>query len=149
MKFVFSESLRDAYRENGEVGILTLWIRTLTDTFTSLILQHVENRKGGETMKSKNTDIIKQNKVFLWIAAATGLILSIPLLAMQFTSEVNWDSTDFIIMGTLLFGMGSLFVVVARLTKRKYRAFIAIGFILAVLYIWAELAVGIFTNWGS
>lgn len=149
MKYVFSESLKDAYRENGESGVIMFWSRALKDTCTSLILQHIENRKGGETMKSKKTDIIKQNKVFLWIAAVTGLILSLPLIAMQFTSEVDWDSTDFIIMGILLFGMGSLFVLVARVTKRKYRAFVAIGFVLAVLYIWAELAVGIFTNWGS
>ena len=57
-------------------------------------------------MKAKNTDIITQNNVFIWIAAATLAILSIPLIAMQFTDEVKWDLPDFIIMGLLLFGTG-------------------------------------------
>ena len=90
-----------------------------------------------------------QNKVFLWIAAATGLILSIPLIAMQFKSDVDWGLSDFTIIGILLFGMGSIFVFVARVTPRKYRVLIGLGFIAAVLYIWAELAVGIFTTIGS
>lgn len=100
-------------------------------------------------MRSKSNDIIMQNKVFAWIALATGLILSVPLVAMQFTDEVNWELTDFVTMGALLFGMGSLFTYVARLAPRRYRLFIAAGFALAILYVWAELAVGIFTNLGS
>jgi hypothetical protein len=98
-------------------------------------------------MKTKNTDIIMQNKIFLWIAAATGVILSIPLVAMQFTSDVDWDSTDFIIMGTLLFGIGFLFVQVARITPRKYRMLIGLGFLAGLFLIWAHLAVGIIDSW--
>jgi len=100
-------------------------------------------------MKAKSTDIIMQNKVFAWIALGTVLILSIPLIAMQFTSEVNWSPGDFVVMGVLLFGTGFVFVHVARVTPRKYRTLIGIAFVAALLYIWAELAVGIFTNIGS
>jgi hypothetical protein len=100
-------------------------------------------------MTAKNVDIIKQNKIFIWMAFATAAILSIPLIAMQFTSEVKWELSDFIVMGILLFGMGFIFVHVARVTPRKYRTLIGIAFTLALLYIWAELAVGIFTNIGS
>lgn len=100
-------------------------------------------------MKTKNTDMIMHNKVFGWIALGIGLILSIPLIAMQFTSEVDWGSEDFIIMGILLFGMGFLFVHVARVISRKYIVLTGVAFVAALFYIWAELAVGIFTNLGS
>lgn len=80
----------------------------------------------------------------------TGLILLIPLVAMQFKDDVSWDLSDFIIMGILLFGMGSMFVMVARKVRKKsHRIAIAIAFLITLLYIWAELAVGIFTNLGS
>jgi hypothetical protein len=147
MKYVFSESLKDAYRENGGQGIISLWVRTTIDAGKSIVAQHVEKQKGGDFMNSKKTDIITQNKIFLWIALVTGFILILPLVAMKFTSDVNWTIQDFIIMGVLLFGTGSIFVFLARkMQKKKYR--IAIGFILVLsfLYIWAELAVGIFTN---
>lgn len=100
-------------------------------------------------MKVKEADIIMQNKIFLWIAIATAAILSIPLIAMQFTTEVDWKLNDFIIMGVLLFGTGFAFVHVARVVPRKYRIVTGIAFFVALLYIWAELAVGIFTNLGS
>jgi len=98
-------------------------------------------------MKTKNADIM-QNNVFVWIAVGTGLILLIPLIAMQFSREVNWDLLDFVVMGILLFGAGSMFVLITR-KMRKRRAVLAIAFTAAFLYIWAELAVGIFTNLGS
>ena len=100
-------------------------------------------------MKAKNTDIIMQNRTFLWIALATGLVLMIPLIAMQFTTEVKWELSDFVVMGILLFGTGFTFVHVARVAPRKYRVLIGIAFTIALLYVWAELAVGVFTNIGS
>ena len=38
----------------------------------------------------------------------TGVILLIPLLAMQFTDEVDWQIGDFLIGGLLIFGFGLL-----------------------------------------
>ena len=52
-------------------------------------------------------------------------------------------------MGVLLFGMASLFVLAARQAARKHRMLIGVIFVAAFLCIWAELAVGIFTNLGS
>jgi hypothetical protein len=89
-----------------------------------------------------------QNRVFLWIAAVTGIILLIPLIAMQFSADVVWTLSDFVVMGILLFGAGSVFVLAARrLPKRRLAVGLVVGFLLMWLYV--ELAVGLFTHWGS
>lgn len=100
-------------------------------------------------MAVKNNDIIMQNKVFVWIAIATLAILSIPLIAMQFTDEVKWGLSDFIVMGILILGTGFVFIHVARVVPHKYRVITGIAFLIGLLYVWAELAVGIFTGIGS
>ena len=93
--------------------------------------------------------LIMHNRVFAWIALTTGVLLLIPLIAMQFTAEVDWDATDFIVMGALIFTAGSVFVLIARQVKEKRRLPAALLVAIAFLYVWAELAVGIFTDWGS
>jgi len=100
-------------------------------------------------MNVQKRDIVAENKVFGWIALGTAVILSIPLIAMQFTDEVRWGLADFVVMSILLFGMGSIFVYVARVLPRKYRLLVGLSFVLVTLYIWAELAVGVFTGIGS
>jgi hypothetical protein len=100
-------------------------------------------------MNSTINKIVMRNTAFAWIALATCLALLVPLLAMQFTAEVDWGVMDFIVMGALLFGTGSLFVLAAR--KVPFRYWLALGAVLAAgfLYVWVELAVGIFTKLGS
>jgi len=94
-------------------------------------------------------DRLSRNSIFAWIALATAAVLLIPLLAMQFTTAVHWDTADFVVMGALLFGMASLFVLAVRKAGGRHRLLIGAIFIGAFLYIWAELAVGIFTDIGS
>ena len=100
-------------------------------------------------MRQKSDDLMLQNSVFIRIALATGVILLIPFIAMQYTTEVKWGASDFIAMGSLLFGISSLFVLAARRAPRKRRLLIGGMFAAAFLYLWAELAVGVFTNLGS
>ena len=100
-------------------------------------------------MTQETKSLLFQRNIFAWIAAATGALLLIPLIAMQFTAEVNWGLADFVVMGVLLFGLASLFVLIARRIPRPRRALTGIVFVVAFLYIWAELAVGIFTDLGS
>ena len=85
------------------------------------------------------------NKRLTIILAGAAAILLIPLIAMQFTPEVNWSTFDFLVMGGLLLSTAILMEVVLRnVSKRDVR--IALVAIILVLFflIWAELAVGIF-----
>ena len=100
-------------------------------------------------MTPENNQTIAHMNGFTWVAIITALLLMIPLVAMQFTDEVNWNIGDFIIMGAMLSGIGSLFVLVSRKVQSRQR--IVIGAVLAILFLWlwAELAVGVFTTWGD
>ena len=89
--------------------------------------------------------LFSQNKRLTLIVLAVALILAIPLVAMQFTNEVNWDLSDFITMAGLLLGTGLAIELVIRKVKDiRYRIAICIILVVALLLVWAELAVGIF-----
>jgi len=79
------------------------------------------------------------------ILVTTALILSIPLIAMQFTEEVNWTLSDFVIAAVLLLGTGLAIDLVIRYVKTGLSRTILLVVILLLLFLtWAELAVGIF-----
>ena len=89
--------------------------------------------------------MIAQNKRLFGILLTVAFILSIPLVAMQFTKEVDWSLSDFVIMGILLTDTGLMVELVIRKIRKPENRFILIVVILALLFlIWAELAVGIF-----
>ena len=74
--------------------------------------------------------------------SVTALLLA-PLVAMQFTSEVNWDETDFIVMGFIFGSLGlALEFMVTRSQSIAYRVASGIAILAAFLLIWANLAVG-------
>ena len=89
--------------------------------------------------------MITQNKRLTGILLTVAFILLIPLIAMQFTEEVNWTLLDFVVMGILLLGTGLVSELVLRNVKKFERRFFFIaGILVALFLIWAELAVGIF-----
>lgn len=73
------------------------------------------------------------------------VLLLLPWVSMQFTSEVNWSIFDFVI-AALLLGGTALFleIVLTRFKDKKSRLLFSIGLFLLLITIWAELAVGIF-----
>ena len=92
-----------------------------------------------------NPSILIKNKRLIGILIAATLLLSIPLAAMMFTTEVDWKASDFLIMGVLLFGTGLLCEGILRKVKNtRYRFLICGAILFALLLTWAELAVGIF-----
>ena len=64
MRYVFSELLKETYKEKGEQGIITLWSRTILDVGKTAITQHIENQKGGDLMNSKNSKKSATQKYF-------------------------------------------------------------------------------------
>ena len=143
MKYIFSRSIKDTYHEDSKNGIFLFWTRTVLDTGKSLVIQHVENQKGGDSMSNKVIKEIKKNGI-LRVFIITGIILSIPLIAMQFSNEVDWDSTDFLVMGILISGIGLTYeLIIKKLLNKKYWPLAAVILIGIFLFIWAELAVGI------
>lgn len=85
------------------------------------------------------------NKRRTIILSVIGFILLLPLIGMQFSSEVNWTGSDFIIAGILLAIVGLSIELVFKLasTKKQRLLFLAVILFLGLL-IWAEMAVGIF-----
>ena len=79
------------------------------------------------------------------ILPIVGLLLLIPLIAMQLTNEVNWSFFDFIIMGALLTITGLLIgVILQKVKNSKSRLILIITIVMMFFLIWAELAVGLF-----
>lgn len=89
--------------------------------------------------------MIMQNKRLISIVLTVAFLLLIPLIAMQFTNEVNWSLFDFVVMGVLLLGTGLMCELVLRkVNKMAHRIAICGALLVALFLIWAELAVGIF-----
>lgn len=95
-----------------------------------------------------NIDIMatnKQNKRLITILITATALLLIPLIAMNFSNEVNWSIFDFLVAGVLLIGTGlTLEFILRKVKTTKNRILFGIALFIALFLIWAELAVGIF-----
>jgi len=77
-------------------------------------------------------------------------IFLLPLVAMRFTDEVDWNGADFIFAGILLGGSGLLFELVARKSANNaYRAGAAAAIANAFLLVWITGAVGVIGKEGD
>ena len=81
-------------------------------------------------------------RIAAWTGA--GLILLLPLVAMQFTQEVQWTAFDFIVAGAMLAALVGAFELVVRLSGNwAYRAAVVVAAFAAFLMVWAQGAVGL------
>ena len=79
------------------------------------------------------------------ILAAIPILLLIPMIAMQFTTEVKWTLIDFVAAAVLLLSAALTLEFIFRKVKTtKIKIIFIIVLVLIVLIIWTELAVGIF-----
>ncbi len=107
-------------------------------------------RQSGD--KSMNTTDNKQTRALLnpWRVLGWGVIaglISLPAIAMQFTSEVNWGSEDFIFATVMLGGVGLAFELAVRASGSwAYRGGAALALGAGLMLLWANAAVGIVGN---
>ena len=106
-------------------------------------------------MNKKSAPLFLSKRIFVRLAVACGLLLLIPLL-LQLTigtgvdgQGFNWQLGDFIVMWVLLFAVGAATIVLATRVARQHWWLLGIASVLMLLYIWAELAVGIFMPFGT
>lgn len=86
-----------------------------------------------------------KNKRLIGIVFTVAFLLTVPLIGMQFSNEVNWSLSDFIVAAVLLLGTGLLCELVLRnVTQTKYRIIICGAILAVLLLVWVELAVGLF-----
>lgn len=87
---------------------------------------------------------IPKNQI-LTVLVIVSTLLTIPLIAMQFTTEVQWDLLDFVIAAAILISVGMFIAfVMNQPVLQKYRWFIISAVVLVFVLLWMELAVGLF-----
>ena len=90
----------------------------------------------------------KRLRMAVWGTAAG--LLSLPLIAMQFTHEVDWTGSDFLVMSAMLAAACGIWELGRWLSRnRAYRAAFAVAAAGAFLMTWINLAVGIIGREGG
>ncbi len=83
----------------------------------------------------------------LGTAVGIGLVLLVPLLAMQWTDEVRWEASDFLVAGGLLAAAAAAYRLVlgASRARGSRAARVGVGLLVlgALLLVWTNLAVGL------
>ena len=100
----------------------------------------------GDTVMARNTQHAGARRGNRWSMAiwgTAGLLLLLPLVAMQFTGGVDWDGTDFLVIGVMLFIACGAYELAARVSgSTAYRAGVGVAIVTAFLTVWVNLAVG-------
>ena len=87
---------------------------------------------------------MKRNREYRLIIGITALLLLLPLIAMQFTAEVNWTGFDFLVAAILLLATGfTAESIIRKIRTPKYKIMSVLSLIVVFLLLWIELAVGI------
>ncbi len=79
------------------------------------------------------------------LAAGAVVLLLVPMILMQFTDEVQWNATDFLVAGILLTALAIVIALIARKVKQqRARAVAILVAVILFLLVWMEMAVGLF-----
>jgi hypothetical protein len=129
------QTFNDLCRERAEAGkgLLGFALWTFAETTAGII-------------RDNTRSIVMQNitrRLVAW-AAVVALLLLVPLLGNHFIDGWNWDLFDFVWAGTVLFGAGLTYELIARKGgTTAYRAAVGVAVATALILVWINAAVGI------
>jgi hypothetical protein len=83
-------------------------------------------------------------KIIIRVLIVDLLLLCIPFFAHFFSTEINWSFSDFLIIGILIFIFGSLLYTIHLKVQTTSKKLLLFLILMLFIYLWAELAVGIF-----
>lgn len=88
-----------------------------------------------------------KDRLLLAALGIPALLLLVPLVAMQFSTEVNWSPLDFVVAYALLAGAGlGLRLLLRHSTSFAFRAGAALAIFGQLSLVWVNLAVGFIGN---
>lgn len=86
----------------------------------------------------------KLSQSLVKLTGTTAVLLAIPFTGMQFSNEINWSVSDFIISGIMIFSTGLAYVLFTRKhADLIYKAACALSLFSSLLMVWSNLAVGL------
>jgi hypothetical protein len=86
----------------------------------------------------------RRDRLMRWLVwGGAAVLLLLPLVAMQFTRDVDWDGSDFAVIAVMLLIVCGLFELALRLSgSPAYRAGFGLAIAGGFLLVWVNLAVG-------
>jgi hypothetical protein len=131
MEQTFADLCRErAEREEGLAGFV-IWV--FAETSAGII------RENMKMILLQNTT----RRLAAW-AAVVAVLLIVPVLGNRLVDGWNWGPLDFVFAGTLLFGAGVTYDLVARMgDSTAYRAAVGIAVATGLVLVWVNAAVGI------
>jgi hypothetical protein len=96
---------------------------------------------------SEKGDQQRRNPLRIAIWGTAVFLLLLPWVAMQFTAEVAWTGSDFVVFGCMLLLVCGMYELAAHISSSKaYRLAMGMALMGAFLLTWINLAVGIIGN---
>jgi hypothetical protein len=92
----------------------------------------------------ENGSVRRGNPLRIAVWGTAAFLLLLPLVAMQFSKEVNWTLFDFVVFGAMLLVACGTYELATRLSgNTAYRAAVGVAVVGGFLLVWMNLAVGI------
>ena len=88
---------------------------------------------------------MKQLKKYIVVVLFVLFLLLIPFTMMLLTDRIRWSLLDFTIAGILLvITISTIHFIFRKIKNTKYFIVTSIAFLILMLLIWIEIAVGVF-----